>query len=201
MLGLDGKLPILILYIRCQTIMTTTVTLLNFAVGRDLSYWDWVRDLDELSRSMREKIVFWGFREGAIQFPPSYRWKRGGDPGDYTDAAYLQSYAYTTSVDELNISEETQALDHMESLGSHSLSRQGSSEIEHLKSTGGGKASSKRTPSYTDRILSHSLPGRADRLSWRHYDIADAVRLSDHRPVAATLEMLVSGGGGKEGNK
>ena len=162
---------------------------------KDLSAWLWVRDLDELSRSISDKIVFWGFREGAIQFPPSYRWKRGGDPGDYTDAAYLQSHAYTTSVDEPNIPDDasTHGVAHQEStpLNTAAYERQASSEGEPAR-TGGGKASSKRTPSYTDRILSHSLPGRSDRMSWRHYDIADAVRLSDHRPVAAILEMQVS---------
>lgn len=163
-------------------------------VGKATSHWSWIRDLDELSRSMREKIVFWGFREGAIVFPPSYRWKRGGDPGDYTDAAYLQSSAYTTSVDEPNLPDESSgpSLTAAESSSFHNLERESSLEADQSRPLGGGgKASSKRTPSYTDRILSHSLPGRSDRLGWRHYDIADAVRLSDHRPVVALLDMQV----------
>ena len=48
---------------------------------------------------------------------------------------------------------------------------------------------SRRTPSYTDRILTHSLPGKAPNLRWRAYDMADYVNLSDHRPVAAAFEL------------
>ncbi|KAM3568103.1 hypothetical protein VYU27_009768, partial [Nannochloropsis oceanica] len=53
------------------------------------------------------------------------------------------------------------------------------------------KRSSLRTPSYTDRILTHSLPGKNHCLRWRHYDMADHVALSDHRPVCAALELNV----------
>jgi hypothetical protein len=46
-----------------------------------------------------------------------------------------------------------------------------------------------RTPSYTDRILTHSLPGRQGGLTWGHYDAVDCVTLSDHRPIAAALTL------------
>ena len=39
--------------------------------------WDWVKRLDELSRSRRVGHVFYNFVEGEIHFPPSYRWARG----------------------------------------------------------------------------------------------------------------------------
>lgn len=114
-------------------------------------------------------------------------------------------------------------------------------------SEGGGgvggkeKKSKLRTPSYTDRILTHSLPGalpvmtikaepeppyqssrlsslltrahqphtythtfslspnknnppltgKAHQLAWRHYEMADGVELSDHRPVCAALDLRV----------
>ena len=45
---------------------------------------DWVVSMDELSRSMRDRLVFWNFREGPLEFPPSYRWRRGAYLGDYT---------------------------------------------------------------------------------------------------------------------
>ncbi|EWM20980.1 Endonuclease/exonuclease/phosphatase [Nannochloropsis gaditana] len=50
-----------------------------------------------------------------------------------------------------------------------------------------------RTPSYTDRVLTHSLPGQGGSLRLLHYDMCDAVELSDHRPVVATYTLQVDG--------
>jgi hypothetical protein len=49
-----------------------------------------------------------------------------------------------------------------------------------------------RPPSYTDRILVHSLQDREGRLSLEAYDSTDAIILSDHRPVALTSILNVS---------
>eukprot|EP00952_Eustigmatos_sp_NYUAD-ZCMA_P012872 51479-Eustigmatos_ZCMA.PRE.1 len=46
-----------------------------------------------------------------------------------------------------------------------------------------------RTPSYTDRVLTHTMPARSGRLQWRKYDMADHVTLSDHRPVVAMMKL------------
>jgi hypothetical protein len=55
------------------------------------------------------------------------------------------------------------------------------------------KAKSKiRPPSYTDRILTHSLSDRADKLTVTSYGFCDDIRASDHRPVCMALEMEVN---------
>lgn len=33
--------------------------------------------------------------------------------------------------------------------------------------------------------------GKAQQLMWRHYEMADGVELSDHRPVCATFTLRV----------
>lgn len=48
-----------------------------------------------------------------------------------------------------------------------------------------------RPPSYTDRVLVHSLPDRKDRLTIQAYDSVDLVRVSDHRPVSMTILLEV----------
>jgi endonuclease/exonuclease/phosphatase family metal-dependent hydrolase len=46
-----------------------------------------------------------------------------------------------------------------------------------------------RPPSYTDRILYHSLPDRKHRLLCQGYDFCDDMRASDHRPVTMVLNL------------
>lgn len=54
------------------------------------------------------------------------------------------------------------------------------------------KALSKiRPPSYTDRILLHSLSDRTDKLSVTSYGFCDTMRSSDHRPVCMAMELEV----------
>lgn len=48
-----------------------------------------------------------------------------------------------------------------------------------------------RPPSYTDRILIHSLPDKRDKLTVLAYDICDELRISDHRAVTAVLHLEV----------
>jgi len=45
--------------------------------------WWWVEGHDELMKEMREGRVFWGFQEGKIQFPPSFRWRPHTHGGDF----------------------------------------------------------------------------------------------------------------------
>lgn len=49
-----------------------------------------------------------------------------------------------------------------------------------------------RPPSYTDRVLIHSLPDRHDRLTVQSYDFCDQLRVSDHRAVSMTVRLEVS---------
>lgn len=52
------------------------------------------------------------------------------------------------------------------------------------------KKSKLRPPSYTDRILVHSL--RREKLSIDAYGFCDSIRCSDHRPVASAMTLTVS---------
>lgn len=49
-----------------------------------------------------------------------------------------------------------------------------------------------RPPSYTDRILAHSLEDRKDHLRRGPYELCDAVRGSDHRPVSQAFFLKVN---------
>lgn len=48
-----------------------------------------------------------------------------------------------------------------------------------------------RPPSYTDRILYHSLPDQAGRLKVQAYDLCDQLRISDHRAVSMVVLLEV----------
>ena len=49
-----------------------------------------------------------------------------------------------------------------------------------------------RPPSYTDRILIHSLKDRKSRLAVKAYDFCDTMRVSDHRAVSMTALLEVN---------
>ena len=53
------------------------------------SLWSWVGDHDELLLEMRAGHVFADFSEGPITFPPPFRWRRGGNAGNYTSVRCL----------------------------------------------------------------------------------------------------------------
>lgn len=48
-----------------------------------------------------------------------------------------------------------------------------------------------RPPSYTDRILFHSLPDQESRLTVQAYDLCDQLRVSDHRAVSMVVLLEV----------
>lgn len=51
--------------------------------------WAWVQRYDELSKMMEQGSAFYGFVEGAITFPPSFKWKENKPAGDFTEMALL----------------------------------------------------------------------------------------------------------------
>jgi hypothetical protein len=76
---------------------------------------------------------------------------RGSDPGLYDNVAQLQK-CYTLTVQRRKASEE-----------------------------GGQPVLAPRTPSWCDRVLSHSIsPEQAARLRLRSYSLCDALKASDH---------------------
>jgi hypothetical protein len=120
---------------------------------------------EELRKSMGERTVFNGYREGPIAFPPTYRRVAGEDGARGGAEAYCdrESVAglYTTSV----VKKKT------------------------------GKASP-RVPSWTDRVLWHSMPGVAGQLRLRRYWCLDegptASSGSDHRPICSEFSILLA---------
>jgi hypothetical protein len=60
-----------------------------------------------------------------------------------------------------------------------------------LRDTVGPEYTDKRTPSYCDRVLWHSLPGRAGEVRLQSFRAAHAVTSSDHKPVAACFDVCV----------
>jgi hypothetical protein len=123
------------------------------------SGWNTLMSFDELSQMLGNSVVFAGFQESRIRFPPSYRRRRGeeGECGDYTDTAKV-SGAFTTQ-----------------------LAGEGEEETTGL-----------RPPSYTDRILFHSVEDKEDYLRKGPYELCDAVKGSDHRPVSQSFFLKVN---------
>jgi hypothetical protein len=104
--------------------------------------WSWSEQVDELSQALSQGRVFFGFQEGRLTFPPSFKWCPGRLVEDFTDVEDLR-YAYRTKLE--------------------------------------GQASETRPPSWTDRVLFHSLPDLRHRLVLRLYDLCEAIIGSDHR--------------------
>ncbi len=115
------------------------------------SVWNWVPEHDELKLEMRAGQVFAGFLEGPLAFPPPFRWRRGGNGGNFTNEERLA--------------------------GAYVLMKKGDGE---------------RVPSYTDRVLYHSLPDVQHQLQLVTYQMCDHVRGSDHRPVSAAFQLTVN---------
>lgn len=53
------------------------------------------------------------------------------------------------------------------------------------------KGDGKRVPSYTDRILYHSLADARPNLQLLHYSLCDTITGSDHRAVSAAFGLKV----------
>jgi hypothetical protein len=66
------------------------------------------------------------------------------------------------------------------------------SEVEVQQARQKVAAKKLRPPSYTDRVLIHSLPDRQDRLTVQSYDFCDQLRVSDHRAVSMVARLEVS---------
>lgn len=129
--------------------------------------WAWVKKKDVLSRRLQRGLLFSGFTEPSISFPPSFKWRVGAKADDYTEGAVLEA-AYVT--------------------GPQSYLP----EVDRGSST--TNTSAKWTPSYTDRILTRSLPAFASRLAVGAYDLCDhgpLTCISDHRAVAQALTVLI----------
>jgi hypothetical protein len=127
--------------------------------------WAWVKKKDVLSRRLQRGLLFSGFTEPSISFPPSFKWRVGATADDYTERTVLEA-AYVT--------------------GPQSYLSEGD--------RGSSSTIAKWTPSFTDRILTRSLPDMASRLAVGAYDLCDhgpLACISDHRAVAQALTVLI----------
>ena len=126
-------------------------------------------EADELSRAMSTGEVLHGFREaGVLGFLPSFR-RTFGAAGALT-ATELAAERDGTRL---------------------AAGRGPSVPRLHELYTVRAKDGTERTPSYTDRVLLHSLPDLANELVCHTYSSCEALAVSDHRPVFADLSLRV----------
>jgi hypothetical protein len=148
---------------------------------------DWVEVLknEELTCTMKHGFALNGFEEPTISFAPTYKRKIGHSSdmkhcGDYTNPAEVfDGFSNTEgmSMNERNGDEESEA----------ELEK----TVAQLKSEAKTK-SKMRPPSYTDRVLVHSLPNRTKRLALQSYDTCEGMVISDHRPVSLVSTLTVN---------
>jgi hypothetical protein len=161
--------------------------------------WNRVLALDELQLVMGESEIFHSFVEpgGLPKFPPSFRRKMGaaGECGDYTDAGLLAE-AYTTSVKEKAKGGAGGDGAAAAEEDGEDVDEDGISRSLDVRATATERSMAvklrpgERIPSYTDRILYHTLPGRMGDITPGPYEVCDQVVASDHRPVTATFQIL-----------
>ena len=133
--------------------------------------WSFFCELDELGKSLASKFVFYGFRELPIYFPPTYRRSRKIDGGDYSSVDFLLQ-AFTTRVYKVTEKEKDDIRSTIESTAVNPVFA-----AENIEEKG-----TSRVPSYTDRILVHSIRDRKTDLQLKAYESYDCVLGSDHRP-------------------
>ena len=151
--------------------------------------WSHVLKADELKQAMSSGAVFSGFEEPLIAFAPSYKRKVGHLPGcgDYTNPIIVfDGFSNTEGME----SDESKGVGVDEESNGESPRRE-RANIRSMKEVSDNKKKM-RPPSYTDRILVHSLPNRTRRLSLQAYDITEAMLVSDHRPVSMAMSLEVN---------
>jgi len=117
-------------------------------------------DKDELHGALRDGLVFHGFREAAkVTFLPTYR-RAAGEAGRFT----------------------------REELAAGERLKLHAERLEQLYTTMLADGT-ERTPSYTDRVLLHSLSDMKPSLMCTCYNSHEELALSDHRPVSADLTL------------
>jgi hypothetical protein len=173
--------------------------------------WAPLLQYDELTRARELGAIFADFQEMPIAFPPTFRRQRGprGDPGDYTSRQAL-SRAYVVDLKSAGGGAEEENGDFIsgalfETEPQSSTAQQKSGEIKdepvdsvgHEEERGGSEAAlgfrnkSLRPPSWTDRVVVHSLHDARSQLELEIYESTDAVDVSDHRPVALVAVLAV----------
>ena len=121
---------------------------------------------DELQLAMRSGRVLHGFREAPVRFLPSFR-RVAGAAGRLSEAEL-----------------EADAAGELLKCGRLTMGR-----LRELYSVAAADGTA-RVPSYTDRVLMHSLtPDLQAALRVISYSSCELLSISDHRPVAAEIEI------------
>ena len=164
---------------------------------------------DELLREREAGRVFATFAEADIAFPPTFRRKMGPrgalrwtETGDGLAQSYtlLKADAPKDEDDDANESDDEMPM----SPGSPALAAaydRARSRLEEAKRKRPDDVSGEaakaavledlRPPSWTDRVLVHSLPRSRNDLRFLEYSASEAVASSDHRPVLLRCELDV----------
>ena len=140
---------------------------------------------DELTKAMAEGFAFSEFEEAHIAFAPTYKRKIGRIEGcqhcgDYSDAAVVfNGFSNTEGMESDDLSPQ--------------LPNSSPTPAKVKDAVNDAKLAKKmRPPSYTDRILVHSLSNRSRRLAFQAYDTCEAMVVSDHRPVSMVMTLEVN---------
>lgn len=56
----------------------------------DNSNWSWITEHDELHIAMKSGLALFGFVEGSIRFPPSFKWRSKASAGTFTNLDVLK---------------------------------------------------------------------------------------------------------------
>ena len=159
-----------------------TISILHKAREASSSQWVEVSKDDELRQLFEDTDHFFGFSEPLPCFPPSYKRKTGdaGSCGDYTDPKVsIEGYSNVGDLDD--------------DAGPVSNPYLTNIDRDRVVLTERKKVTKLRPPSFTDRILIHSLHHHHhhhhNNLIIKHYDMCDDIRLSDHRPVSMAISI------------
>lgn len=199
---------------------TQQLELIDNAIQKSYYIWKQILSADELRIMMDDGDAFFHFYEPLPCFPPSYKRKKGlnGDCGDYTNVKRIMSAFSNTGIEyydksdsvRSNLSSKLQTDSIPNDVESESGDSINSTLSDAITENSMNSSISKqhdslstvaidleldetniRPPSYTDRIIVHSLDDCCNRLHVQGYDLCDVIRVSDHRPVSMTLQLDV----------
>lgn len=134
----------------------------------EMEQWPVLLGYDELNREMISGRILNGFHALQPSFPPTFKRKR-----------------------HVVIRKAADALGDVATNKEYLLSVNGPADAEDRIDK---FYDPKRIPSFTDRILTKSLPGFRENLTPEVFESIENATSSDHKPVRATFEILTTGG-------
>lgn len=143
---------------------------------------------DELLQLMRDRRLFVGWREGALTFKPTYKY-RPALRAKLVPRANQGRRRRTQSASSISFADTPAHESESTSITSHGATSPASpSSSSPPSSIGRDVYASKRTPAWCDRILFRSSRRTQVRVV-EYCDVPD-IDTSDHKPVRATLDLV-----------